>query len=108
MASLLERNDVIVIASFVSPYAESRNFVREQCRNFIEVYLSAPLNACESRDVKGLYEKARGGKIQNFTGISDPYENPDRPELELDSSCLSIEQTFEKIRGYLVSRQLID
>jgi adenylylsulfate kinase len=81
LASVLERHGVFVIASLVSPYAESRDFVRGLCRNFVEVHVATDLAECERRDVKGLYARARRGEIRNFTGIDDPYEPPARPEL---------------------------
>ena len=92
LASLLEKHGVSVVASFVSPYAESRDFVRKLCRNFVEVYVSTPLEECERRDVKGLYAKARRGEIRNFTGFDDPYEPPERPELTIDTRVVSADE----------------
>jgi adenylylsulfate kinase len=92
LASKLEQNGVVVVASFVSPYRESREFARTLCRRFIEIHVSTPLDECERRDVKGLYGKARRGEIRNFTGIDDPYEPPVNPELTIDTSGLSIEE----------------
>ena len=97
LASKLEQNGVFVVASFISPYAESRQFVRGLCNNFIEVHVSTPLDECERRDVKGLYEKARLGEISNFTGISDPYEAPESPELTLDTRFLTVDQAGAKV-----------
>jgi adenylylsulfate kinase len=97
LASKLESNGVFVIASFISPYQETRDFVRRLCKNFVEVYVSTPLEICEKRDVKGLYAKARRGEIKQFTGIDDPYENPENPEIEINTSNLSIEQAIRKI-----------
>ena len=85
LASTLEKNGVFVVASFVSPYEDSRQFVRSLCPNFIEVYVATPLEECERRDVKGLYAKARRGEIVNFTGIDDPYERPVDSELVIDT-----------------------
>ncbi|MBC8384046.1 MAG: adenylyl-sulfate kinase [Candidatus Cloacimonetes bacterium] len=101
LASILERNDVIVIASFISPYRESRDFVRKLCDNFIEVYVSASLEECEMRDVKGLHKKVRAGEIKHFTGIDDPYEIPENPELIIDSEKLSVNRSTEIIFEYL-------
>lgn len=101
LASMLERNDVVVIASFISPYKDSRNFVRGLCKNFVEVYVKASVEACECRDVKGLYKKAREGKIQNFTGISDPYEAPERPEIIIETEKESIDESLAIIKDYL-------
>jgi adenylylsulfate kinase len=92
LASRLEKHGIVVIASLISPYQESRDFVRRLCSNFIEVYLATPLEVCEARDIKGLYAKARSGKIKGFTGVDDPYEPPRSPELKLDASRISVEQ----------------
>jgi len=105
MASLLEKHGVIVIASFISPYRDARDFVRKQCRSFVEVYVNASLEECERRDVKGLYARARAGEIRQFTGINDPYEPPERPELVIHTESQSIEvslaQVLEVIYQYL-------
>ena len=90
MASRLESHGVTVVASLVSPYRESRDFVRGLCRRFVEVHVSTPLEECERRDVKGLYAKARRGELPNFTGIDDPYEPPAHPELVIDTTRLSV------------------
>ena len=92
MASRLAAHGIVVVASFVSPYRESRDFIRKLCRDFIEIYVATPLEECERRDVKGLYARARRGEIRNFTGIDDPYEPPEHPELTLDTRALSVEQ----------------
>ena len=76
---------------------ESRDFIRKLCRNFVEIYVSTPLEECERRDVKGLYARARRGEIRNFTGIDDPYEPPEHPELTLDTRALSVEQSVAKV-----------
>jgi adenylylsulfate kinase len=92
LASRLEHHGVVVIAALVSPYRESRDFVRSLCRNFIEIHVSTPLDVCESRDVKGLYAKARRGDIRQFTGIDDPYEAPLQAELVIDTSRVTLEE----------------
>jgi len=97
LASRLEANGIFVIASFVSPYKESREFVRKLCSNFVEIHVSTPLIECEKRDVKGMYKKARAGEIQNFTGISDPYDEPLSPDLRIDTTQLSLEQSLGKV-----------
>ena len=97
LASRLERQGVFVVASFVSPYQDSRDFVRGQCRNFIEVWVSTPLEECERRDVKGLYARARRGEIANFTGIGDPYEPPTAPALTLDTSRISEDEAVARV-----------
>ena len=102
-ASRLEHHGIAVVVSLVSPYVESRAFARDLCRNFVEVYVSTPLEVCEARDVKGLYGKARRGEIPNFTGLDDPYEPPEQPELALDTSTMSVDEAtrlvIEKV-GY--------
>jgi len=101
LTSILERNGITVIASFISPFAHSRKFVRNQCTNFVEIYVSASLEECEKRDVKGLYKKARNGDITNFTGIDSPYEIPGNPELIIDTEKLSIENSTQKVLNYI-------
>jgi adenylylsulfate kinase len=97
MASRLAAHGVTVVASFVSPYRESRNFIRRLCQDFREIYVATPLEECERRDVKGLYARARRGEIRNFTGIDDPFEPPEHPELTLDTSALNVEQCVNKV-----------
>ena len=97
MASRLAAHGVTVVASFVSPYRETREFVRRICPTFAEIYVATPLEECERRDVKGLYARARRGELRNFTGIDDPYEPPDRAELTLDTRALSVEQSVAKV-----------
>jgi adenylylsulfate kinase len=97
LASALEQNGVSVVASLISPYEDSRRFVRGLCRNFVEVYVSTPLDVCEQRDVKGLYAKARAGGVSHFTGIDDPYEPPVSPELVLDTSGVSVEHAGGRV-----------
>jgi len=105
---LLARNGVIVLCSFVSPYREVRSEVRrivEEEVPFIEVYVNAPLEECIRRDPKGLYKKALRGEIKHFTGITDPYEPPENPDLVLDTVNDTVETNVEKllakIREYL-------
>jgi adenylylsulfate kinase len=104
LASRLESHGIFVIASLISPYAESRDFVRGLCKNFVEVHVSTPLAECERRDVKGLYEKARSGAIKNFTGVDDPYEAPVDPELSLDTTQISVEDAGAQIMAVLDAR----
>ena len=101
VASLLEKHGVIVIASFVSPYRQARDFARRMCGNFIEVYVSASLQECASRDVKGLYRKAQQGLIENFTGIDDPYEPPENPEIVVDTENQTVDQSVAVIASYI-------
>jgi adenylylsulfate kinase len=97
LASILEKNGIIVISSLVSPYIESRDFVRSRCARFIEIYTAASLEECERRDVKGLYKKARAGEIKRFTGIDDPYEPPVDPEICIDTGKRSIDESTAEI-----------
>jgi adenylylsulfate kinase len=97
MASRLAAHGVTVVASLVSPYRESRDFIRKLCPGFVEVYVATPLEECERRDVKGLYARARRGEIRHFTGIDDPYEPPVHPELTLDTRDVSVEECVAKV-----------
>jgi adenylylsulfate kinase len=97
MASRLAAHGVTVVASLVSPYRESRDFIRKHCPGFVEIYVSTPLEECERRDVKGLYARARRGEIRNFTGIDDPYEPPEHPELTLDTRALTVDQCAARV-----------
>ncbi len=106
LASRLEKNGVFVVASLVSPYQDSRDFVRGLCDRFLEVYVATPLEECERRDVKGLYAKARRGEIANFTGIDDPYEQPSAPELTVDTSGLSVEQAGRQVLKLAMKSEL--
>ena len=107
LASILEKNGIMVIASFVSPYEETRDFVRGLCRNFVEIHLATPLEVCEERDTKGMYEKARRGEINHFTGIDDPYEVPNSAELTVDASKESVEEAVTRVLQYLQKSHLL-
>jgi adenylylsulfate kinase len=85
VANLLTRNDVAVIVSAISPYRETRNQVRAMIQDFVEVYVHATVEECAKRDVKGLYAKAMAGEIKGFTGVDDPYEAPQSPEIYVDT-----------------------
>ena len=99
LASMLEKNGVIVVAAFISPYEESRKFVRDLCNNFIEVHVSTPLEECKRRDIKGLYARAEKGEIKNFTGIDDPYEVPLQPELRIDTTNITVDEAVNRINS---------
>ncbi len=107
VAEMLTRHGVIVLVSAISPYRAARQAVRQRIGNFIEVFVDAPLEVCEQRDVKGLYRKARAGLIQHFTGIDDPYEPPEDPEVicktaeQSLSECIELVMQSLKSRGYL-------
>lgn len=97
MASHLEKSGTFVISAFITPYVETRQSLRKMCNNYLEVYISTPLKTCEERDVKGLYKKARSGEILNFTGISDPYEKPINPEIVVDTTNYSLEESYQEL-----------
>ena len=107
VSHLLTRNGVIVLVSAISPYREIRDEVRNKIGDFVEVYVNAPLEVCEQRDVKGLYQRARAGEIKAFTGIDDPYESPLNPEIEcrtdLEELADSVDKVLNKLEelGYL-------
>lgn len=101
VAKLLTRNGVAVLCSFISPYRAVRANSRKEIGNFVEVYCYAPLETLMERDVKGLYKKAIAGEIPNFTGISDPYEAPENPEVLIDSSVETIEESLVKVLAKL-------
>ena len=97
VCKLLARNGVVAIGSAISPYREIRALVRQEIGDFIEVYVQCPLDVLIERDVKGLYKKALSGEIKNFTGISDPYEEPLEPEIVVNTSVESPEESARKI-----------
>lgn len=97
VSHLLTRNGVIVLVSAISPYRAVRDEVRDRIGDFIEVYVSAPLEICEDRDVKGLYKRARAGEIKQFTGIDDPYEAPLNPEVNCETHKESLEESVNKV-----------
>lgn len=101
VAKLLSRNGVAVLASFISPYRETRAMVRRETTNFIEVFVNAPLEVCIARDVKGMYAKAFRGEIKEFTGVSDPYEEPENPEITLNTHLETVEESLAKCLTYL-------
>jgi sulfate adenylyltransferase len=110
VASEVVRHGGIAICTLIAPYAADRAEMRQQVTrygNFVEIYLSTPLAECERRDPKGLYAKARAGKLAHMTGIDDPYEPPAKPELKLDGAQLGVEQLAERVTNYLVERGLL-
>ena len=107
VAKLLSRNGVVAITAAISPYAEVRNQVRAMNRNFVEVFADCSIEELTNRDPKGLYKKALSGEIKNFTGISDPYEAPENPEVRVDSEAQTPEESTAAILGYLESAGLI-
>ncbi|MCD6463610.1 MAG: adenylyl-sulfate kinase [Thermotogae bacterium] len=107
VASLLSKNGVATICSFISPYREARRNAREKCHNFIEVYVKCPMEVLIERDPKGLYKKALAGEIKNFTGIDDPYEEPENPEIVVETDKETVEESLAKILKYLEEMELI-
>ncbi len=103
VAKLFTDAGIITITAFISPYREDRDAVRRLLSDgeFIEVYVKCPLDVCEERDTKGLYQKARAGEVKDFTGISAPYEEPLNPELTIDSSKLTVEESTRAVLNYL-------
>ncbi|MFZ5644987.1 MAG: adenylyl-sulfate kinase [Bacillota bacterium] len=108
LAYLLTRCNIIVLVSVISPYREIRDYLRRQIGDFIEVYVDAPLEVCEKRDVKGLYKMARAGIIKDFTGIDSPYENPLNPEVKCLTDQESVDKSSEKVLNELICRGYIN
>lgn len=101
LASILERNGVSVVSSFISPYQESRDYTRSKCDNYIEVYVATSIEECERRDVKGLYKKVRSGEIKNFTGIDDPFEEPTKADLTIYTEGKSPEESAQEVMDFI-------
>jgi adenylyl-sulfate kinase len=112
VCDLLSRNGVIAISAAISPYEairrENRELVESHDVPFVEVYCQCSLDALVERDVKGLYKKALAGEIQNFTGVSDPYEAPANPEVQVNTDSESVETSLQRILDYLKGKGLID
>jgi adenylylsulfate kinase len=108
VCSLLTRHGVAVISAAISPYAQARRQAREQIGHFVEVYVRCPLEELTRRDVKGLYARALRGEIANFTGVSDPYEAPEHPEVVVDTDRESVEESVTKILAHLAARGYIE
>ena len=101
VCKLLTRNGVIAMSAAISPYREVRDFNRQQIGHFIEIYVECSIEELTRRDVKGLYKKALAGEIQNFTGVSDPYEAPLSPEILVNSGKEGKDESFKRILHYL-------
>jgi adenylyl-sulfate kinase len=104
VAKVLARNGVAAITAAISPYRATRDAVRADIANFVEVFVDTPLDVCEDRDVKGLYEKARAGEIPEFTGVSDPYEPPLAPEVHVITHDRSIAASAAQVLSWLEER----
>ena len=107
VSKLLSRNQIATIVSFVSPYRNARQSARENTTNFIEIYVKCPIDVCKKRDVKGMYQKAVKGEISNFTGVDDPYQEPECPDLIIESDKEPPEESAKRVldlvrtRGYI-------
>jgi adenylyl-sulfate kinase len=111
VCGLLTRNGVICISAAIAPYREAREWARKEIGNFVEVYVKCPIEVCRQRDVKGLYKLVDEGKLKGFTGIDDPYEEPEHPELIVETDKETIEESISRILakleelGYLESEE---
>lgn len=109
MAKLFVEAGVVALTAFISPFRADRLKVRNLTApgDFIEVYCRCPIEVCEQRDVKGMYRRARAGEIRDFTGISSPYEEPENPELAIDTGSMPLDQCVDQVIGYLQGRGVI-
>ena len=107
VADLVARHGGVALVAAISPFREVRDEIKRTYANVVEVYVNASVDECARRDVKGLYAKALKGEIRNFTGVSDPYEPPTSPEVEVRTAEESVEASAAKILGYLESRGLL-
>lgn len=108
VCSLLTRHGVACISAAIAPYREARGWARQEISNFVEVYVKCPLEVCRERDVKGLYKLVDEGKIKNFTGIDDPYEEPENPELVIETDKETVEESVNRIFAKLVELEYLD
>jgi len=114
VCKLLSRNGVVCISAAISPYSEAREWARKEISAFVEIYVKCPLEVCRQRDVKGLYKLVDEGKIKNFTGVDDPYEEPEHPEIVIETDKETIEESVERIfarleeLGYLEAERVQD
>lgn len=108
VAYLLKRNGVVVITAAISPYRAIRNEARELLKDFVEVFVSCPVDKCIERDVKGMYKKALAGEIKNFTGIDDPYEPPENPDVVCETDKETVEESVKKIVNRLIEMGYVE
>jgi len=108
VAKLLTRNGVAVVCSFISPYRARRAKTRQEIGEFIEVFVECPVEVCAERDVKGLYAKAFAGEIKDFTGVSDPYEEPENPEIVCHTAEETVEESVAQVIAYLEEHGYFD
>jgi adenylyl-sulfate kinase len=106
VAGKLAKHGVVVLVAAISPYRQARDQVRAQVDTFVEVHVAAPVATCAQRDPKGLYAKALAGQLRHFTGVSDPYEPPLRPELVLHTEAESVDESVHQVLGWLQRHQL--
>jgi adenylyl-sulfate kinase len=106
VSKLFLDSGLIVLSAFISPFEEDRNLVRQivGSANFIEVFVDCPLDVCETRDIKGLYKRARAGEVKNFTGISSPYERPLNPDITVSTHLQSIEESLNLLLHSIIPR----
>jgi adenylyl-sulfate kinase len=97
VCGLLTRNNVVCISAAIAPYREAREWARKEIGDFVEVYVKCPIEVCRQRDVKGLYKLVDEGKIKNFTGVDDPYEEPEHPELVIETDKETVEESLARI-----------
>lgn len=110
IAKLMIDAGLVVLAAFVSPYKKDREAIKYMVKdtNFVEIFISTPLEECERRDTKGLYKKARSGAIKNMTGISAPYEAPVSPDIEINTKVESVESAVKTIMDYIKPKLKLD
>lgn len=101
LAKLFTESGIVTVTSFISPYEELRKHARQEIGSFMEVYVKCPVEVCIKRDTRGLYKKAMAGEISNFTGISDPYEEPTNPEVLIESDNETLEESVAKVMAKL-------
>lgn len=108
IANLLARNGIVILVSAISPYRESRETAIKSFARGFEIFVDAPLAVVESRDTKGLYQKARSGEISGFTGIDDPYEEPGFPILRLNTDGVELSESIEEVLNLLVKEEILE
>jgi adenylylsulfate kinase len=111
VAKLFAESGTLVLTAFISPYRADRDRIRETSKragDFVEIFVSCPLDVCEERDPKGLYQKARAGEIPEFTGISAPYEEPANPEIMVDTAASTLDECVDRVLSFLVAEGYVD
>jgi adenylylsulfate kinase len=104
ISKLLARNGITVLVSAITPYREMRELARSELPGYVEIYVDCPLDECERRDVKGLYAKARNAEISHFTGINDPYEAPEQPDIVIRTKSADVSSNVSMILDYISLR----